>query len=61
LKRYIRSVAFLQRREFLEKYKREDDASSAISLGCYSSFMVAAKVELVSLSARPERRRCLEL
>ena len=55
VKRYINQVAFSSAEEFLEKYKREDDAIIGhFGLGFYSSFMVAAKVELVSLSARPE-------
>jgi len=54
VKRYINQVAFSSAEEFLEKYKREDDAIIGhFGLGFYSSFMVAAKVELVSLSARP--------
>ncbi|MCP9800570.1 molecular chaperone HtpG [Synechococcus sp. RedBA-s] len=54
VKRYINQVAFSSAEEFLEKYKREDDAIIGhFGLGFYSSFMVAAQVELVSLSARP--------
>jgi molecular chaperone HtpG len=54
VKRYINQVAFSSAEEFLEKYKREDDAIIGhFGLGFYSSFMVAAKVELVSLSAKP--------
>ncbi|MCP9916038.1 molecular chaperone HtpG [Cyanobium sp. ATX 6F1] len=54
VKRYINQVAFSSAEEFLEKYKREDDAIIGhFGLGFYSSFMVAARVELVSLSAKP--------
>jgi len=52
--RYINQVAFSSAEEFLEKYKSESDAIIGhFGLGFYSSFMVAARVELVSLSARP--------
>jgi len=53
VKRYINQVAFSSAEEFLEKYKSESDAIIGhFGLGFYSSFMVAARVELVSLSAR---------
>ncbi|MEX1322697.1 MAG: molecular chaperone HtpG [Synechococcaceae cyanobacterium] len=53
VKRYINQVAFSSAEDFLEKYKSEDDAIIGhFGLGFYSSFMVAAQVELVSLSAR---------
>ncbi|MEB3183576.1 MAG: molecular chaperone HtpG [Cyanobacteriota bacterium] len=53
VRRYINQVAFSSAEEFLEKYKRESDAIIGhFGLGFYSSFMVAARVELVSLSAR---------
>lgn len=53
VKRYINQVAFSSAEEFLEKYKREDDAIIGhFGLGFYSSFMVAVRVELVSLSAK---------
>ena len=55
VKRYINQVAFSSAEDFLEKYKQESDAIIGhFGLGFYSSFMVAAKVELVSLSARPD-------
>ena len=54
VKRYINQVAFSSAEDFLEKYKSESDAIIGhFGLGFYSSFMVAARVELVSLSARP--------
>jgi molecular chaperone HtpG len=53
VKRYINQVAFSSAEDFLEKYKRESDAIIGhFGLGFYSSFMVAAQVELVTLSAR---------
>ncbi len=53
VKRYINQVAFSSAEEFLERYKSESDAIIGhFGLGFYSSFMVAARVELVSLSAR---------
>lgn len=55
VKRYINQVAFSSAEDFLEKYKSESDAIIGhFGLGFYSSFMVASRVELVSLSARPE-------
>ncbi|MEY3735224.1 MAG: molecular chaperone HtpG [Cyanobacteriota bacterium] len=53
VKRYINQVAFSSAEDFLEKYKQENDAIIGhFGLGFYSSFMVAAQVELISLSAR---------
>lgn len=49
--RYINQIAFSGAEEFLNKYK--DNANSIIGhfgLGFYSAFMVAKKVEIVSLS-----------
>jgi molecular chaperone HtpG len=55
VKRYINQVAFSSAEDFLEKYKSEGDAIIGhFGLGFYSSFMVASRVELVSLSARPD-------
>ena len=54
IKRYINQVAFSSAEEFLSKYKHEQDAIIGhFGLGFYSSFMVASKVELRSLSAKP--------
>ncbi len=54
VKRYINQVAFSSAEDFLEKYKSESDAIIGhFGLGFYSSFMVASRVELVSLSAGP--------
>jgi len=49
--KYINQIAFSSAEEFLEKYK--DDANAIIGhfgLGFYSSFMVAEKVEIQTLS-----------
>ncbi|MFM8605819.1 MAG: molecular chaperone HtpG, partial [Cyanobium sp.] len=52
VKRYINQVAFSSAEDFLEKYKSESDAIIGhFGLGFYSSFMVASRVTLVSLSA----------
>ena len=52
VKRYINQVAFSSAEDFLAKYKQDSDAIIGhFGLGFYSSFMVAARVELVSLSA----------
>ncbi|MYG63328.1 MAG: molecular chaperone HtpG, partial [Synechococcus sp. SB0675_bin_7] len=57
VKRYINQVAFSSAEEFLSKYKHEQDAIIGhFGLGFYSSFMVASKVELRSLSAKPGAR-----
>ncbi len=54
VKRYINQVAFSSAEDFLEKYKKEDDAIIGhFGLGFYSSFMVAREVELITCSARP--------
>ena len=55
VKRYINQVAFSSAEDFLQKYKKEDDAIIGhFGLGFYSSFMVAQRVELVTRSARPD-------
>ncbi|MFN4084062.1 MAG: molecular chaperone HtpG [Bacteroidia bacterium] len=61
--KYINQVAFSSAEEFLEKYK--DKGAQVIGhfgLGFYSAFMVAKKVELVSLSykegAKPVKWSC---
>ncbi|MDE6100537.1 MAG: ATP-binding protein, partial [Paramuribaculum sp.] len=61
--KYINQIAFSGAEEFLEKYK--DNANAIIGhfgLGFYSAFMVAKKVEIVSLSykedAEPVRWTC---
>ncbi len=52
VKKYINQVAFSSAEEFIQKYKTEDDQSiiGHFGLGFYSSFMVASKVEIDTLS-----------
>ena len=53
IKKYINQVAFSGATEFLEKFKEADDANEIIGrfgLGFYSSFMVAEKVAIQTLS-----------
>ena len=53
IKKYINQIAFSGATEFLEKYKDKADNQQIIGhfgLGFYSSFMVAKKVEIVTLS-----------
>jgi molecular chaperone HtpG len=65
IKKYINQVAFSGATEFLEKFKEANDANEIIGrfgLGFYSSFMVAEKVEIQTLSyqedAVPARWTC---
>lgn len=56
IKRYINQVAFSGVSDFLDKYKDKDDGQQVIGhfgLGFYSAFMVAAKVEIETLSYKP--------
>lgn len=53
IKKYINQIAFSGATEFMEKYKDKGDSQQIIGhfgLGFYSAFMVAKKVEIVSLS-----------
>jgi len=53
IRRYINQIAFSSAEEFLEKFKDLKDKNQLIGhfgLGFYSSFMVASKVEIRSLS-----------
>ncbi len=53
IKKYINQIAFSGATEFLEKYKDKGESQQIIGnfgLGFYSSFMVAKKVEIVTLS-----------
>lgn len=55
VKKYITQLAFSGATEFFEKYQGSDEASRMIGhfgLGFYSSFMVADKVEIKTLSFR---------
>ena len=53
IRRYINQIAFSSAEEFIEKFKGVEDKNQIIGhfgLGFYSSFMVAGKVEIRSLS-----------
>ena len=53
IKKYINQIAFSGATEFMEKFKEANDANEIIGrfgLGFYSSFMVADKVEIQTLS-----------
>ena len=53
VRNYINQMAFSSAEEFLEKYKQDDSDQQIIGhfgLGFYSAFMVAAKVEIRTLS-----------
>jgi molecular chaperone HtpG len=55
VKKYINQVAFSGLSDFVEKYKDKDDSNQVIGhfgLGFYSSFMIATKVEIDTLSFR---------
>ena len=65
IKKYINQIAFSGATEFIEKYKDKGEDKQIIGhfgLGFYSSFMVAGKVEINSLSrqegAQPARWVC---
>lgn len=65
IKKYINQVAFSGATEFMEKFKEANDANEIIGrfgLGFYSSFMVAEKVEIQTLSyqdgAEPAKWTC---
>lgn len=65
VKKYINQVAFSGATEFMEKFKEAKDANEIIGrfgLGFYSSFMVADKVDIETLSyqegAEPVRWTC---
>ena len=65
IKKYINQVAFSGATEFMEKFREANDANEIIGrfgLGFYSSFMVAEKVEIQTLSyqegAAPARWIC---
>jgi molecular chaperone HtpG len=65
IKKYINQIAFSGATEFMEKFKEASDANEIIGrfgLGFYSSFMVADKVEIHTLSyqdgAEPARWSC---
>jgi molecular chaperone HtpG len=50
VEKYINQIAFSSAEEFLDKYKNQVNIIGHFGLGFYSSFMVAEKVELTTLS-----------
>lgn len=53
VRRYINQIAFSSAEEFVQKFKDLEDKNQIIGhfgLGFYSSFMVAEKVEIATLS-----------
>jgi molecular chaperone HtpG len=53
VEKYIAQIAFSGAEEFMEKYKSEDEGDQIIGhfgLGFYSSYMIASKVEINTLS-----------
>jgi len=50
VEKYINQIAFSSAEEFLEKYKNQVNIIGHFGLGFYSSFMVAEKVEITTLS-----------
>ncbi|MGI0488279.1 molecular chaperone HtpG [Pantanalinema rosaneae CENA516] len=56
VKRYINQVAFSSAEEFVEKYKAAGDEQiiGHFGLGFYSSFMVAQRVDIDTLSYKPD-------
>ena len=58
VEKYINQVAFSGAEEFVNKYKDKTDVNNIIGhfgLGFYSSFMVAAKVEIITKSYKDEK------
>jgi len=58
VEKYINQIAFSGAQEFLEKYKDESAIIGKFGLGFYSAFMVAEKVELISLSHKEGSTAC---
>jgi molecular chaperone HtpG len=59
VEKYIAQIAFSGAEEFVEKYKAQTDKDPIIGhfgLGFYSSYMVAAKVDIDTLSYLPEAK-----
>ena len=53
IKKYINQIAFSGAEDFIKKYKdKQDSIIGHFGLGFYSSFMVADKVSIESLSSR---------
>jgi molecular chaperone HtpG len=63
VKKYITQIAFSSAEEFIEQYKSSEDVNQQIighfGLGFYSSFMVSERVEIETLSYRPESEAVL--
>src|ERR1035437_551003 len=58
VEKYINQVAFSGAEEFVKKYKDKTDVNNIIGhfgLGFYSSFMVAAKVEIITKSYKEDK------
>jgi len=57
VKKYINQIAFSSAEDFMEKYKNENNAIIGhFGLGFYSSFMVADKVDIETLSWQDEAK-----
>lgn len=56
VEKYITQVAFSGAEEFLSKYKDNNTIIGHFGLGFYSAFMVADKVEISTLSYRPDAK-----
>jgi molecular chaperone HtpG len=59
VEKYINQIAFSGAEEFLNKYKDKTDTQGIIGhfgLGFYSAFMVASKVEIETLSFKPDSK-----
>lgn len=54
VEKYIAQIAFSGAEEFLSKYKNQESMIGHFGLGFYSAYMVAAKVELETLSYLPD-------
>ena len=62
VEKYIAQIAFSGAEEFVEKYKSQTDKDPIIGhfgLGFYSSYMVASKVEIDTLSHKPDSKAVL--
>lgn len=62
IKKYINQVAFSGLKDFVEKYQNKDDSQQIIGhfgLGFYSSFMVAERVEIETLSYKKDAKPAL--
>lgn len=53
VERYITQIAFSGAQEFLAKYENANSVIGHFGLGFYSAFMVADKVEIITLSHKP--------